>query len=231
MSIQNDAPYARAAAPPPNPAALEGRLAKWELLPNMRVGTFSHFRDNDQRAFATFDGSCLCHHGECAGTIRAWRSHEAQRAVVRWSTCDCVDTKGLTRTVKPERLPPKPSSYFAVLQAGDADRLVCKPELGVEALATPLRCEAGPVFLASDGRFFCGHGNEFVVKALPTARKGAARAAVPGTDTPTSIKKQQRTIRRRYQTKGSACTCQLTLPNRTTFPELPFVTDAPPTRD
>ena len=38
-------------------------LTEWELLDNMRVGAFSHFRENNQRAFAALDGSVLCHHG------------------------------------------------------------------------------------------------------------------------------------------------------------------------
>ena len=216
MSVKTNAPYARQPEDV-DPQALQGRLSKWELTPNMRVGTFSHYRDNNQRAFATLDGSCICHHGEVAGTIRAWTFHEKARPLVRWSTCTCTSTQGLTRKVKREDLPPEPNSYYELLQEMEVERLeMSGTGDAVNALATPLRCESGPVFLADDGRFFCGHGNEFVVKALPTARKH-----VKPTETP--IKKPQRTIRRRFQTK--ACQCHLVLPNRTTFPELPFVSE------
>ena len=217
MVVQTDAPYARDTEHA-TPQTLQGRLSKWELTPNMRVGAFSHYRDNSQRAYTTFDGSCICHHGEVAGTIRAWMFHEKARSLVRWSTCTCTSTQGLTRKVKLDDLPPKPNSYYELLQDSDAERLEMKSDSTVVALATPLRCKSGPVYLGSDGRFFCGHGSEFVVKALPSARK---QACVDATDTP--IKKPHRTIRRRFQTK--ICRCHLVLPNRATFPELPLVTE------
>ena len=63
MHVQCSAPYAPATGPVTAPSRLEGRLTEWELLDNMRVGAFSHFRENNQRAFAALDGSVLCHHG------------------------------------------------------------------------------------------------------------------------------------------------------------------------
>jgi hypothetical protein len=219
MSVKTNAPYARQTEDV-DPRTLQGRLSNWELTPNMRVGTFSHYRDNNQRAYATLDGSCICHHGEVAGTIRAWTFHEKKTSsLVRWSTCTCTSTQGLTRKVKQEDLPPEPNSYYELLQEMEAECLeMSGTGDAVVALATPLRCESGPVFLADDGRFFCGHGSEFIVKALPTARK---QARVKPTETP--IRKPQRTIRRRFHTK--TCQCRLVLPNRTTFPELPFVSE------
>ena len=215
--VQTDAPYAREPEHA-NPETLRGRYSAWELMPNMRIGTFSHYRNNDQPAYATLDGSCCCHHGEVAGTIRAWCHHEKARSLVRWSTCICTSTQGLTtRKVKPEQLPPKPSSYYKLLQDTGARCLEVEGDPAVVALATPLRCESGPVFLGDDGRFFCGHGNEFIVKAIPRARK---QAHVNPTDT--LVKKPQHTIRRRFQSR--TCDCRLVLPNRTTFPELPLVT-------
>lgn len=72
-----------------------------------------------RRAFATLDGSCCCHHGEVSGTIRAWLSHQKTKArsAVRWSTCDCTDVSGLARPVEVDRLPPRPRSYFELLEA------------------------------------------------------------------------------------------------------------------
>lgn len=215
--IQTDAPYARESEGA-EPETLRGRYSTWKLLPNMRIGTFSHYRDNNQPAYATLDGSCCCHHGELSGTVRAWLSHEKGRCLARWSTCTCTSTQGLTRKVKPERLPPKPSSYYELLQDAGARRLEPETRPQVTALATPLRCESGPIYLSDDGRFFCGHGSEFVVKALPTARK---QVHVNPAETP--IKKPRLTVRRRFQTK--ACRCHLALPNRATFPELPLVTE------
>ena len=153
MVVQTDAPYARETEHA-TPQTLQGRLSKWELTPNMRVG---------------------------------------------------AETEQL---LKP----------YELLQDSNAERLEMKSDSTVVALATPLRCETGPVYLGSDGRFFCGHGSEFVVKALPSARK---QACVNPTETP--IKKPHRTIRRRFQTK--ICRCHLVLPNRATFPELPLVTE------
>ena len=251
--IQNDAPYARTAERT-DPPTLEGRLAKWELMPNMRVGAFSHWRENNQRAYATFDGSCICHHGgtppplpslpplpptsslpepspphllphrtphahtECGGSIRAWLSHEKARPVVRWSTCNCTETQGLSRKVKAE-LPPRPSSYYNILCTAGAELVVLESTPSLEARATPLRCESGPVALSQDGRFFCGHGHEFVVKQLPTARNQK-----PPPPNAAPIKKKQRTIRRRFRTQ--ACECRLALPNRSSFPELPLIEPA-----
>ena len=214
--IQTDAPYAREPEHA-DPQTLRGRYSTWKLMPNMRIGTFSHYRDNSQPVYATFDGSSCCHHGEVAGTIRAWCHHEKARSLVRWSTCICTSTQGLARKVKQDDLPTKPNSYYELLQDANSERLEMENDSAVVALATPLRCESGPVFLSDDGRFFCGHGSEFIVKALPTARK---QARVDPADTP--IKKPHRTIRRRFQTK---CACRLVLPNRMTFPELPLVTE------
>jgi len=221
MPVQMSAPYARDGSLA-NASTLEGRLSHWEAMPNMRLGTFVHYRKNGHRAFATLDGSCCCHHGEVSGTIRAWLSHVKTnlRSAVRWSTCDCTNVSGLTRKVEIDQLPPKPRSYFELLKASSAERLQrLESDPSVEALATPLRCESGPVYLGNDGRFFCSHGNEFVVKELPTARK---QACVPRPDSTTTPIKKHRSIRRRFRTM--ACDCVLVLPNRTTFPELPFVT-------
>jgi len=220
MPVQTSAPYVRDGSQVDD-ATLDNRLAKWELLPNMRLGTFARYRENGHRAFVTLDGSCCCHHGEVSGTIRAWITHEKnkERSGTRWSTCDCANTSGLTRRVDTACLPPKPSSYFEMLEAASAERLAIDGDPTVEALATPLRCESGPIFLANDGRFFCGHGNKFVVKTMPTARK--KQTSVTPTDTPIT-KHTHRVVRRRFHTKG--CKCLLTLPNRSTFPELPFVT-------
>ena len=214
MTIQTDAPYARDNYL--DTAQPETRLTTWTLLPNMRLGTFSHYTSDNNRVFATLDGSCVCRHGEVGGTIRAWITHEKGRPLVRWSTCTCTGTHGLTRKLKPEELPPKPGSYFEMLQAADATRLELESEPDVVALAMPLRCEDGPASLAGDGRFFCSHGNEFVVKKLPVARKHVSPLDSP-------IKKP-RTISRRFHTK--TCSCCLVLPNRTTFPELPFVAES-----
>lgn len=220
--IHNDAPYAQDAAQP-NTSPLEC-LAEYTLLPNMRIGAFLHYRETGQRAYAMLDGRCCCHHGEVAGTIRSWLWSEKNdaRSGVRWSTCDCKNSSGLTRRVNPSRLPPKPKSYFDLLQASSAAQLKVKTDASVEALATPLHSKSGPIFLANDGRFYCSHGHAFNLKEMPTARKEVA-----STSTGAPIKKR-RTIRRRLHTK--ACDCLLVLPNRITFPEVPLITPAGPRR-
>ena len=212
-----DAPYAPTTTDPnPITPTLEGRLATWELMPNMRIGTFSHYRENNQRVYASLDGKCVCHHGECGGTIRAWLTHEKCGPITRLSTCDCTESQGLQRKVK-GALPPRPSSYFELLCAADAEQLPLVSEPSRELRATPMRCESGPIFLSNDGRFFCNHGNQFAVKKLPTARTHAPKSTTPTTESP--IKKQS-TIRRRFRAMG--CDCKMAMPNRASFPELPF---------
>ena len=85
-------------------------------------------------------------------------------------------------------------------------------------MATPLRCESGPVFLSNDGRFFCTHGRPFVIKQVPSARKPSARN--PLMSHPETPIAKKRTIRRRFGTR--TCGCHMAMPNRTSFPELPF---------
>ena len=219
MNIQNNAPYARTTVPEHVAAhtTMTGPT-NWECLPNMRVGAFLSYRENGQRAYVTLGGRIVCHHGEVCGSIRAWLSHEKALPIVRRSTCDCTDTRGLDRSVKAV-LPPQPSSYYELLCTATTERVNVDGEPNLAAIATPLLCESGPVALAEDGRFFCGHGHSFVVKRLPTARGQNA----PPARTDTAIKKKQ-VGRRRYATKE--CGCRLVLPNRAAFPELPFTMGA-----
>lgn len=137
--------------------------------------------------------------------------------MVRWSTCDCTEAHGLQRKVKAALLPPKPSSYHELLRAAGAERLVLAGEPSVEALATPLRCESGAVFLSGDARWFCAHGNEFTVKHIPPPRK-------PLTPQPAavSIQKKKNGLRLTRRFLAKQCGCHMALPNRTSFPELPF---------
>lgn len=68
MVVMCNAPYECKAAAE-QALTLEGRYTSWELLPNMRLGTFSHYRDNGHRAYASMDEVYLCHHGEVNGSI------------------------------------------------------------------------------------------------------------------------------------------------------------------
>ena len=215
MSIVCNAPYTQHASTAPQSTLLEGRYQSWELLPNMRVATFAKYRDNNEKAFASLDGLHLCHHGECAGSIRAWLCHEKKGKIKsRWSTCNCTRTEGLQGMVKTERLPARPASYFDVLSGNGADRMSIENEPDVTALATPLCSDAGPIYLADDGRFLCSHGNPFEIRQMPTpTRKNACKVL----DSPI---KKQKPICRRFEIK--LCGCKLVLPNRPSFPELPL---------
>lgn len=217
MSIVCDAPYTQPTNAHPTP--LDGRYKNWEVLPNMRLGTFAKYRDNNQRAFASLDCQHLCHHGECASSIRAWLCHERKGSIKsRWSTCNCTSTEGLQGKVKMERLPAPPTSYFDVMNESCSDWLQIESEPSVAALATPLRSDAGPIYLADDGRFFCSHGNPFEIRKMPIpTRKNAPKVL----DSPI---KKQKTIRRRFEIKS--CGCKLVLPNRPSFPEVPLSSNA-----
>eukprot|EP00966_Prymnesium_polylepis_P236218 5462865-Prymnesium_polylepis.1 len=104
-----------------------------------------------------------------------------------------------------------------VLSDSGADRLSIENEPGVTALATPLRSDAGPVYLADDGRFYCTHGNSFEIRQMPKpTRKNAPRLLE-------SPIKKQKTTRRRFEIKS--CGCKLVLPNRPSFPELPLTSN------
>jgi hypothetical protein len=215
MSIVCNAPYTQHASAAPQSTPLEGRYQSWELLPNMRLGTFAKYRDNNEKAFASLDGLHLCHHGECASSIRAWRCHEKKGTIKsRWSTCTCTRTEGLQGVVKMERLPVRPASYFDVLSDNGADRMSIANEPDVTALATPLCCDEGPIYLANDGRFFCSHGKPFEIRQMP---KPTRRNAYRVLDSPI---KKQKPIRRRFEIKS--CGCKLVLPNRPSFPEVPL---------
>lgn len=184
----------------------------------MRLGTFAKYRDNNQKAFASLDGLHLCHHGECASSIRAWLCHERKGTIKsRWSTCDCSGTEGLQGMVKMDRLPARPASYVDLLNQSGADRLNIENEPSVTALATPMRSDAGPIYLADNGRFYCSHGNQFVIREMPApTRKNAPKQM----DSPI---KKQKTIRRRFEIMS--CGCKLVFPNRPSFPELPLASN------
>lgn len=215
MSIVCNAPYTQHASAVPRSTPLEGRYQSWELLPNMRLGTFSKYRDNDEKAFASLDGLHLCHHGECASSIRAWLCHERKGKIKsRWSTCNCTRTEGLQGMVKMDRLPARPASYFDVLSENGADEMSIENEPGVTALATPLCSDAGPIYLAGDGRFFCSHGNQFEILQMPNPTRKNAHTVLY------SPIKKQRSVPRRFEIKS--CGCKLVLPNRPSFPEVPL---------
>ena len=210
MAVVCAPPYTVPADTPPHTSILEGRYRSWEVLPNMRLGTFAHYRDNGQKAFASQNGGFLCHHGECPGTIRSWIFHEKKYPnKVRWSTCDCTRTDGLQGKVKMDRLPPLPPSYFELMKGASTGHAAVGGEIDNGLLQTPLRCDSGPITLSEDGRFFCGHGNEFVIYEMPVHRIKTPSSSIC-----------KKSIRRRFEIGG--CGCKLVLPNRSSFPELPL---------
>ena len=116
----------------------------------------------------------------------------------------------MTRRVKGE-LPPVPTSYFDLLSQEGAERLDL-PNQRVVALATTLHCEHGRVFLSEHGRFLCPHGNPFETPALDAPKQHESPVKKAGG-------------RGRFTTND--CACQLALPNRGSFPDLPLATGSP----
>jgi len=209
-AVHTLAPYTAGAGAELDTTQLQGRLKYWEVLPNMRIGTFSHYRENNERVFSTLGGSCLCVHGECGGSIRTWRKREKTKNIARLSTCTCLNSQGLERIIRAD-LPPAPESMFELFKSCKAARVVIPGASTVHAYETPLRCESGAVALSSSGDFHCAHGHLFVIKRMPLARS----RVIGKFD---STKKQA--VRRRFTT--GKCPCLLVLPNRPSFPEVPL---------
>ena len=135
-------------------------MGKWQLMPSLRVATFSHVNKDGNEVLVESDGRTkLCRHGETAASIRSWALLEARAGAKglepspRNSPCDCCRTLGL-QTVVDTRPSSPPPSVFDLLAGSDNSEVIEVPDVGK---AYRLRPHAS--FLAADGSMYCIHGH------------------------------------------------------------------------
>ena len=124
------------------------------------VRPFSEGADG-KRVYCTPDGTLVCPHGECSGTISWWLAREKNARADGLpvpprgrSVCDCQSTVGLNQTVPESARPSMPTSLFAFLEQLDTERVVVK---GHDARRVP-KLAGDAAFLTIDGKLVCRHG-------------------------------------------------------------------------
>ena len=143
--------------------------SKWQLMPSLRVATFSHFNKLNEDVLLESDlKTKLCRHGETGSSIRTWIQAEARARANgkepprRPSVCTCTSTHGLQNHTLTQP-PTPPACVYDVLVANEAVPI----NVGEDKPA--LKLGDHDFYLTASGNIYCTHKS--LLKPITKAKR------------------------------------------------------------